>query len=241
MSDRSTAASIARVSERLTADFAERPTLQRICEQALRAVPGCDYASLTVCTRSGRFATVATTAPEAEAWDHAQYDLGEGPCVEALTEQEVFRSDDLETDPRWPRWAAAMSDAGVHSMVSVRLTNQTAVLGGINLYGRARGSFVDDAYDLALIYAVHAAIAMQASRTVSGLQTALGSRHQIGLAQGILMERYGLSTDRAFEALARLASTTNTKLRDVAAQVVAGRELPQAPTAHRRNPPPPAV
>jgi GAF domain-containing protein len=241
VSDRSTAASFAKVSEQLTADFAERTTLQRICQQALTVVPGCDYASLTVRTRGGRFATMATTAPEAEDWDQAQYDLGEGPCVEALTEQEVFKSDDLETDPRWPRWAAAMSHQGVHSMVSVRLTSRTEVLGGINLYGRARGSFVDDAYDLALIYAVHASIAMQASRTVSGLQTALGSRHQIGLAQGILMERYGLSIDRAFETLARLASTSNTKLRDVAARVVEGKELPPGPTEHHRRPPPPVV
>jgi GAF domain-containing protein len=240
MSDWSTAADLAKISEQLTADFGVSATLQRICQQALRVVPGCDYASLTVRTRGGRFETMAATAPEAERWDQAQYDLGEGPCVEAVTEQEVFKSDDLETDPRWPRWAAAMSHQGVHSMVSVRLTSQTEVLGGINLYGRARHSFVDDAYDLALIYAVHASIAMQASRTVSGLQTALGSRHQIGLAQGILMERYGLSIDRAFETLARLASTTNTKLRDVAAHVIAGAELPEAPTQHRRTRPPPA-
>jgi hypothetical protein len=125
-------------------------------------------------------------------------------------------------------------------MVSVRLTSHTDVLGGINLYGRARGSFADDAYDLALIYGVHASIAMQAARTVSGLQTALGSRHQIGVAQGMLMERYGLSIDRAFETLARVASTTNTKLRDVAAHVVAEGDLPQAP-ASTAGPPPPVV
>jgi GAF domain-containing protein len=231
------AAALAKVSEHLAADFDERPTLQRICQQALSVVPGCDHASLTVRHRPGRFETLAATSPEVEAWDHAQYRLGEGPCVEALTEQEVFRSDDLETDPRWPRWAAEMSHAGVHSMVSVRLTSHAEALGGINMYGRERGSFVDDAYDLAIIYAAHASLAMQAARTVSGLNTALASRHRIGLAQGILMQKYRLSIERAFEALQRVSSHTNTKLRDVAAYVVEHGDLP--PGAAQRGDRPP--
>jgi hypothetical protein len=229
MSESSTAASFAKVSEELSADFHETPTLERICEQALTIVPGCDYASLTV--RRGRtFATLAATSPLPREWDQVQYRVGEGPCVEAVSEQEVFRSNDLTRDPRWPRWAAEMAGAGVHSLVSVRLAAHSEELGAINLYGRDHGAFVDDAYDLALVYGIHAAIAMQAARTVSGLHTALSSRHQIGLAQGILMSRYDLSVDASFKVLQRFASITNTKLRDLASTVVERGDLPR--TAH---------
>ncbi|WP_433005654.1 ANTAR domain-containing protein [Kribbella sp. CA-294648] len=43
---------------------------------------------------------------------------------------------------------------------------------------------------------------------------------------GILMERFDLAADRAFEVLKRHSQDTNTKLRDVAAQLVASRKLP---------------
>jgi AmiR/NasT family two-component response regulator len=38
---------------------------------------------------------------------------------------------------------------------------------------------------------------------------------------GVLMMKYGLSDDRAFEYLVRVSSHSNVKLRDVAAEVVA--------------------
>jgi AmiR/NasT family two-component response regulator len=42
----------------------------------------------------------------------------------------------------------------------------------------------------------------------------------IGQAIGILMERYQMNDDRAFAFLVRASSQTNTKLRDVAKEVV---------------------
>jgi AmiR/NasT family two-component response regulator len=47
------------------------------------------------------------------------------------------------------------------------------------------------------------------------------------------MERYDLDEDRAFDVLRRLSSQDNVKLRDLAAQVVSTRALPEhdVPTA----------
>jgi AmiR/NasT family two-component response regulator len=49
----------------------------------------------------------------------------------------------------------------------------------------------------------------------------------------MIMERYDLDEDRAFDVLRRLSSQDNVKLRDLAAQVVATRALPEhdVPTA----------
>jgi AmiR/NasT family two-component response regulator len=52
------------------------------------------------------------------------------------------------------------------------------------------------------------------------LETALQTRHRIGLAQGMLMLRYGLNEDASFQVLRRLSSHKNLKLRDVARQVI---------------------
>ena len=58
------------------------------------------------------------------------------------------------------------------------------------------------------------------------LRAAVDSRHVIGMAQGIAMERFGIDQQQSFDLLRRLSSTSNVKLRDVAVQVVETREFP---------------
>lgn len=62
-----------------------------------------------------------------------------------------------------------------------------------------------------------------ALRLIEELQEAVHTRQRIGEAVGILMERYQLDQAGAFSYLKRTSSTTNTKLRLVAADVVADR------------------
>ncbi|MCW2618290.1 MAG: Response regulator with antiterminator output domain, partial [Modestobacter sp.] len=59
------------------------------------------------------------------------------------------------------------------------------------------------------------------ARDMAGnLQIALESRAVIDQAKGILMERHKLTPDQAFQALASVSMRTNTKVRDVAEQLV---------------------
>jgi AmiR/NasT family two-component response regulator len=73
---------------------------------------------------------------------------------------------------------------------------------------------------VAELFAAHAAIALHQAREVEHLNQALESRKVIGQALGILMERYALDENRAFAFLLRASSTSNIKLRDIAAQLV---------------------
>ena len=57
---------------------------------------------------------------------------------------------------------------------------------------------------------------------VDTLQVALVSAREIGVAVGIVMERYRLDNAHAFAYLARLSQAENRKLRDIAAELVAG-------------------
>jgi AmiR/NasT family two-component response regulator len=59
-----------------------------------------------------------------------------------------------------------------------------------------------------------------ARREVAELHTALETRHSIGLAQGLLMARYGLSTEQSFAYLQRRSQDGNVKLRLLADEVV---------------------
>jgi hypothetical protein len=112
-------------------------------------------------------------------------------------------------------------------LLSLSLLRASQPASAINLYSRSTGAFHDrDVLDQCLVYAVHAANALSAAREADDLHTALTTRHTIGIAQGIVMERYGLTREQSFDLLRRLSSTTNTKLRDVAAAIVETRVLP---------------
>lgn len=201
-------------------------TTHLITERALTMVKGVDHASLTV--RAGRsFKTLSATS-ELAAWaDSAQYDLREGPCVDSALLGEWFRSGDVGHDPRWPRWGPAAAARGVGSLLSVRLLSQGRPFGAINLYADRTGEFGDpEQVELAQLFAVHAASALSAALLVSNLETAMTSRHLIGVAQGILMARYDVTAEVAFGALRRVSQETNRKLRDVAAEVTETRALP---------------
>lgn len=76
-----------------------------------------------------------------------------------------------------------------------------------------------------------------ADQEIAGLRTALESRHMIGLAQGVLMERYNVDVDRAFQMLVALSTRSNRKLRDIAALLAMSerRTLEQAGPRGRRR------
>jgi hypothetical protein len=61
---------------------------------------------------------------------------------------------------------------------------------------------------------------------LDGLKLALASRDTIGQAKGILMERYRLSADEAFEQLRVASQTGNCKLIDLARQLTETGEWP---------------
>jgi len=54
---------------------------------------------------------------------------------------------------------------------------------------------------------------------------ALDSRAVIDQAKGILMERFKVTADQAFQALARVSMESNTKVREVAERLVRTGEL----------------
>lgn len=225
------AALFAEVSDRLLSDPSQPITFQRVVEGAVEMVPACDDCGVTLRMRRGKVATVASTSPDAERVDNLQYALDEGPCLDATFEKVVCVVGDLAEDERWPRWSPGAVEHGFRSVLSLRLHAGEEEIGAMNLYGREPHAFDDDeSVDLAIIYTAHAARALDQARVVSGLQVALESRHDIGIAQGILAMRYDLSYEEAFTVLHRYSNDRNVKLRDVARQVMDERALP-SPTS----------
>lgn len=200
------------------ADVAETITL--IVQTAKQAV-GADAAGITMLRARGALAGVAETNELVSRGDRLQHSLREGPCVQAALEAHHVMSTDLATDDRWPRWAPQVAEMGLRSVLSATLhTAGDRRLGALNLYGYQLRQFDQDDIDTARLFAAHATAALWSAVENENLRTALDTRLDIGRAQGILMQRYNLTADKADEVLKRYSQQTNTKLRTLAQDVV---------------------
>jgi GAF domain-containing protein len=214
------AAAFARISAELLGEPRLEPTLQRVVDPAVETIAGCDFAGISL-RRDKTVSTPASTNCLVNELDQAQYDLSEGPCLDAIWVEDIYRINDMSHEHRWPNWAPRAAALGVNSVLSVRLATRKHVVGGLNLYSKTFHAFDDEAIVTAHIYATLASSAIAVLHEVDGLQSALQARHTIGLAQGMLMQRYHLDEDQAFQFLRRVSQDTNVKLRDIAARVIA--------------------
>ena len=211
-----------------------RDTLQRSVDLTASHLPDAHSVSISLLSRRHQVVTPASTHEWASLADQLQYDSDEGPCVDAIREQEVVLVEDVARDgvERYPRWAPLVAErTGLRSSFSCRLHTQREQLGSINVYATRPGVFDAAAREQAEVLAGQVALALSAARQLEGLRVGMEGRTVIGQAQGILMERYKISADRAFQLLSRTSQETNVRLREVAARVVATGETPGDPRA----------
>lgn len=202
--------------------------LARLAGLAVVLIDGADHCGLTVV--EGREVRTEGASDDVPCLvDRIQYETGQGPCLDAMRDHEVFEADDVATDPRWPEFGRRAADeTPVRSMLAFRLFTAHSTLGALNLYAQRTGSFDEQDRHVGAVLAAHASVAMANARAVDSLKTALASRDVISTAKGMLMARGGITDDEAFTLLRRASQRTNTKLREVAERIVHGEEPPPA-------------
>jgi GAF domain-containing protein len=200
-------------------------TVERVLDFACAAVDG-SHAAVVFVHGKRRIETVAGTDPAVATLDAKQMELRQGPDISIAREQTGVIVDDTQHEDRWPAWAAAAADAGFRSMMGARLYTSERSMGSINVYDSRPSHFSTADLQVLHVVARHAAIALSRAQESDHLWRAIDSRKLIGQAQGILMERYDLDDERAFEVLRRHSQNANLKLRDVAQLVVDTRQLP---------------
>lgn len=212
-------------------DWADRPiTPEDVVEFAARAVPNTIEAGLTLVRRDGKPTTLAASARLAERVDAIECDTGEGPCLEAIEEDDIIVANDLTTDERWPEFRArVLSETPIRSMMGARVFLGSDGRGALNFYAPEIGAFTQYDVGVAAMMAVITSTALQASiqqQKVTNLEAALESSRQIGMAIGILMARKLLTAEQAFEELRRASQRLHRKVRDIAATVNDTGDLP---------------
>jgi GAF domain-containing protein len=201
-------------------------TLGRVADLTVEAVPPADLVGLTM-PIEGRQRTAVFTDRTSPEVDQAQYDSGEGPCLDALRDGTVYLIDSTDEDGPWPAFRQACAAHGIRSTLSLPLVVDHGTVGAMNLYSRTENSFGVDDRDAAQQFAAQAAIVLanaqaywDAHQLSARLGEAMKSRATIEQAKGILMGAQRCGPDEAFALLTRASQRENVKLREIAQRIV---------------------
>lgn len=194
-----------------------------LTHRALEAVPAAEHVAITR-GGDGHFETVAPTSDYPVTVDAIQYELGSGPCVDAILNETIYLTGEVASDPRWPEFGRRAADrAGLSSMMSFRMFLEgDDRIAGLNFYSTKASAFSDRDRTVGLLLSTHGALAlsaMQRGQTANHLAQALASNREIGVAMGILMSTHKIARQQAFDLLRIASQHTHRKLADIARDV----------------------
>ena len=219
--------SLSTLSRFFVGDGTLEETLTRVSELTVDAVPAADVAGITMMVE-GRERTAVFTDKAAPEIDQAQYDTGEGPCLDAFRMQQIFEIGSMKEDGPWPAFRAAALAHGIHSSLSLPLVVDKESVGAMNLYAYESHAFQAADRDTGAVFASQAAIVLANSQAYwdayslsERLGEAMKSRAVIEQAKGMLMAAQGCDEALAFELLVQASQRENVKLRDIAKRIVA--------------------
>jgi GAF domain-containing protein len=190
-----------------------------------------DDVGIMIVDQRGRLQMMAASSEQTRFLELLQLQTHEGPCLECYeTHALVEAKDDDAMIARWPKFGAAASATGYHSVMSMPMRLRDQTIGAFNLLRNVPGTVPDSDKRIAKALADVATIAILQHRRVirneevtAQLQGALNSRIIIEQAKGLLAERASVELDVAFNMLRDYARPRGERLADVARAVVEGR------------------
>ena len=213
-------------------DGSLRETLHRVSELTVEALDPVDFVGLTMAIDGTRRTAVFTdlTSPEI---DQAQYDSGEGPCLDAFETGRVVAVDSMIDAGPYPAFRAAAAAHGINSTLSLPLVVDQGTVGAMNLYSRIPVGFTETDRGLASSFAAQASIVLANTQAYwdaydlsVNYREAMASRAVIEQAKGILMGAQRCTPDEAINMLRDASQRENVKLREIAARLVASTADP---------------
>lgn len=200
----------------LRVDEADRDaTLEAIAQSATTTVSAAEAAGINL-MHGNTFLPQAVHGEAPPVLDSVQQRTGSGPCIDASRDQCVIEITAMNTESRWPEFAARAVDLGVASMLCLPLWIDDRSLGSLSLYAHRAAAFDNTARKLAQLFATHAALALGDAQRTERLRRAMSNRDVIGQAKGMLMERHGMTAEEAYELLVDASQRTNRKVVDLA-------------------------
>lgn len=164
--------------------------------------------------------------------EELQFDLGEGPCVDAHTEQQPVLEPDLAAPdfPRWPAFSPPALAAGVGAVFGFPMSVGATRLGSLNVYRRTAGAMdqdqITDARQLADLMAIEV-LDLQAEADDGEISDDLARgadlQDRVHQATGMVAAQLEISVTHALRVLHAHARAEGSRLQEVATEVVARR------------------
>jgi hypothetical protein len=204
--------------------------LEQLCTAALAAT-ATDGAAVAVALAASPRETLFTSSRIAAEVEELSLTLGEGPCVDALSGA-LELTPDLragQSVERWPAFAPAAVQAGIHAIFALPLQIGAIRLGVLDLY-RAEPGELDRERLLDALVLADTACAVLLDSTEQDVPRRflepVGLQHpEVHQATGMVSVQLGVTAALALTWLRAHAYAHDRRLRDVARDVVARRLL----------------
>lgn len=197
-------------------------------------------AAITLMTGGGAHETVFASDLVINQLDSLQFNLGEGPCVEAFTQRKpvLVTNIALATDGRWPMFTNAARDIAIGAVYVFPLQLGAIALGVLDLYRTEPAELAGADLTGALRVADAALWSLLGLRVGETLESvaARGSaesggwldgvplhRTEVYQATGMIIGQLGVTAQTALAKLRSIAFAQNRLLDEVARDVVARR------------------
>lgn len=225
------AAVFTRVSGLLLTEQTVGIAVQTVTSLAVDTIAGSAGAGISLFNTQGAPTTSAATDTLVEQLDTLQYELDDGPCLNAWRDRAVVSSGSLDTEERWPGWSRRANELGVRSVLSAPLIDHGRALGAMKVYSTEGDAYGEREQDLLRRFATQAAIfvsnvvaAHVAGKVSDALRDTLHTRDLIATARGIVMVRRGMGVEEANRYLMSESYRSREVIRDVAERIVTAPE-----------------
>lgn len=173
--------------------------------------------------------SVCTTDAVSALIEQLQYELGEGPCVDAYHHDHPVSEPNLAqpASTRWPAFTGPAVEAGVRAVFGFPLQVGAVRLGALNLYSDIPGRLTDDQHTDALLLAgivAHALMLLQAGAPAGTVAAELEAnadfQYIVHQASGMVAAQLDVTVGQALIRLRAYAFGNERNLTDVAEAVV---------------------
>jgi hypothetical protein len=198
-----------------------------MCAPFLSVIPVTGAAISFLGTMSAQ-STLCASDDTAAHLDELQFDLGEGPCWEAMNSGQPAIHPDIqqESRPVWPAFAAALRDTRVGAMFAFPLTLSTLEIGAVDLYCDHPETLTPG--QVADAWALSRVAAWQVLRRVLSLQEGEDegsqySRREVHQATGMIIAQLDVSAENASLLLKAHAFSKGRSVREISNDIVERR------------------
>ena len=151
---------------------------------------------------------------------------GVGPELDLLSDHDLVHIGDLATCGRWPEWTEEAWRSGVRSLLGVRLRVHHLTLGSLTCLATRADHFETADVETLRAVARRAAPTLATAGERDRLWDAVDTRRLVGMAEGVLMESYGVDGDQAADVMRRRCRERRLTLHELAGQLVGHMALP---------------